>query len=89
MKSTVLRYAQRRFFVYTGNHMTINTTTTHSMQEILTELKEISAWFDAQEEVDVEVALTKVREGALLVKEGKTLLAGLENQFIELQNDLA
>ncbi|OGG61305.1 hypothetical protein A3C87_01060 [Candidatus Kaiserbacteria bacterium RIFCSPHIGHO2_02_FULL_49_34] len=67
----------------------MNTENKKTLQEILAELKEISAWFDGQEEIDVEAALAKVKDGAQLVKEGKALLAGLENQFTELQNDLA
>ena len=67
----------------------MNTEHTKTLQDILAELKDISAWFDSQEEVDVEAALAKVKDGAQLVKEGKALLAGLENQFEELKNDLA
>ncbi|OGG59913.1 hypothetical protein A3C89_03150 [Candidatus Kaiserbacteria bacterium RIFCSPHIGHO2_02_FULL_50_50] len=67
----------------------MNTEHKKTLQEILAELKDISAWFDSQEEVDVEAALAKVKDGAQLVKEGKALLAGLENQFEELKNDLA
>ncbi len=67
----------------------MNTEHKKTLQEILAELKDISAWFDGQDEIDVEAALSKVKDGALLVKEGKALLAGLENQFEELKNNLA
>ena len=40
----------------------------------LSKLEQIVAWFESQEEVDVEAGLTKVKEGAELIKELKSKL---------------
>lgn len=61
------------------------TTMSESKKEplavILKRLEAIASWFDEQEEVDVEKALIKVREGAALIKESRTRLKDIENEF--------
>lgn len=55
------------------------------LTDTIKKLRAISEWFDAQEEVDVEKGIEKVREGALLIKEGKKRLGELENEFEEVK----
>jgi exonuclease VII small subunit len=54
----------------------------------LKEIEEIVAWFDAQEEVDVEKAIEKVKIGAKLIKESKKRLGTIENEFEEVKKEL-
>lgn len=51
-------------------------------------LETIVDWFDAQQEVDVEEGLKKVKEGAVLIKDLKEKLKKVENEFKEIQKDL-
>jgi len=60
----------------------------NSVSESLSELEKITRWFDAQKEVDVEEGMTKVREGAALVKELEKRLSEIDNEFRELKKDL-
>jgi exodeoxyribonuclease VII small subunit len=57
-------------------------------QKSLDELQKIADWFGEQEQINIEEGLTKVREGAALVKQLKTRLAEVENEFVEIQKDL-
>lgn len=59
-----------------------------NLKESLGELNGIVEWFDEQEEVDVEVGLQKVREGAELIKACKKRLSEVENEFKEIQRDI-
>lgn len=52
------------------------------------ELRAIAKWFEEQAEVDVEVGLLKIKDGARLIKESKIRLADLENQFEEVKKEL-
>ncbi|MBI5221102.1 MAG: exodeoxyribonuclease VII small subunit [Candidatus Liptonbacteria bacterium] len=54
----------------------------------LGKLEQIVAWFEQQEEVDVELGLLKVKEGAALIKELKEKLKKVENEFEEIKKDL-
>ncbi len=54
----------------------------------LGKLEKIVAWFEQQEEVDVEAGLIKVKEGAALIKELKEKLKKVENEFEEIKKDL-
>ena len=54
----------------------------------LAKLEKIVQWFDEQDQADVEEGLKKVREGAVLVKELRTRLKAVENEFEELKKDL-
>jgi hypothetical protein len=51
----------------------------------LKKLEQIAAWFETQEEVDVETGLEKVKEASGLIKELEAQLAEVENEFIELR----
>ncbi len=55
----------------------------------LKSLEEIVKWFDAQEEVDVEAGLEKVKSGVALIKASKQRLRELENEFEEVKGELA
>lgn len=50
-------------------------------------LAEITEWFDAQEEVDVEKGLKKVKEAVGLIKESKLQLKKIENEFEEIAKE--
>jgi len=54
----------------------------------LKSLEEIVKWFDAQEEVDVEAGLEKVKHGVTLIKASKKRLQELENEFEEVKGEL-
>jgi hypothetical protein len=54
----------------------------------LEKLEKIVQWFDEQDQVDVQEGLVKVREGAALVKDLKTRLKAVVNEFQELKKDL-
>lgn len=58
-----------------------------NLNEDLKKLADIVKWFD-QSEVDVEMGLNKVKEGALLVRSCRARLKTIENQFEEIQKDL-
>lgn len=59
-----------------------------NLKESLSRLNGIVEWFDEQEEVDVEVGLEKVKEGAELIKACKKRLSEVENEFKEIQKDI-
>jgi exonuclease VII small subunit len=59
-----------------------------SIVESLSELEGIVAWFEKQEEIDVEVGLGKVKQGAELIKSLKTRLRAVENEFKEIKEDV-
>lgn len=58
-----------------------------NLKESLGKLNNIVAWFENQDEVDVEAGLEKVKEGAKLVKDCKTRLSEIENEFEIIQKD--
>ncbi len=59
-----------------------------SIGKLLAELDEILAWFENQEDVNVEEGLTKAKKGAELIKTLKSRLKVAENEFEELKKDL-
>jgi hypothetical protein len=59
-----------------------------SFKHHLKEIADILEWFDAQEELDVEVALGKVKRAAELVKESKKRLGEIENEFKEIKSEI-
>ena len=63
--------------------------TKEKISESLEKLEKIVKWFDEQNQVDVQEGLEKVREGAILVKELRTKLKTVENEFEELKKELA
>lgn len=60
----------------------------NTLRDSLKKLKDIVDWFDKQDEVDVEMGLEKVKEGAVLIKESKKQLKELENEFEKVKADL-
>jgi len=59
-----------------------------NLKDSLSRLNKIVAWLEEQEEVDVEAGLEKVREGASLVKECKSRLVEIKNEFEQIQRDV-
>jgi len=59
-----------------------------NLTEALTELQNIVTWFDGQDNVDVEQGLEKVRAAAVLIKNSKTRLAHIENEFREIEKEM-
>lgn len=60
----------------------------NKLKDSLKKLKEIVLWFDNQEEIDVETALEKVKQGVVLIKESRGQLKELENEFEKVKQDL-
>jgi hypothetical protein len=69
------------------NTIDMVTKKTH-LGESMKKLDAIVKWFDAQEEVDVELGLEKIKEGAVLIKASKARLKEVENEFEEVKKDL-
>ena len=59
-----------------------------NLKESISKLNEIVDWFENQEEVDVEAGLEKVKEGAKLVKDCKTRLAEVQNEFEKIRKEV-
>ncbi len=59
-----------------------------SLGETLKRLEAITAWFENQEEIDVEKALEKVKEGVALVKSSRERLREVENEFEVVKKEL-
>ena len=59
-----------------------------NLKESIGKLNEIVDWFENQEEVDVEAGLEKVKEGAKLVKDCKTRLAEVQNEFEKIRKEV-
>jgi len=59
-----------------------------NLTESLGELQEIVAWFEEQDDVDVEQGLVKVREAAGLIKGSKQRLSQIQNEFKEIEKEM-
>ena len=59
-----------------------------NINDSLKKLAEIAAWFERQKEVDVELGLEKVREGARLIKIARERLREIENEFVEVKKEM-
>ncbi len=59
-----------------------------NLGESLKKIQSIIAWFDNQEEVDVEKGLEKIKEGTVLIKESKLRLKEIENEFEVVKKEL-
>ena len=59
-----------------------------SLGESLKKLEAITTWFESQEEIDVEKALEKVKEGVALIKSSKERLHEVENEFEIVKKEL-
>ncbi|HPD19781.1 MAG TPA: hypothetical protein PLV95_00895 [Candidatus Pacearchaeota archaeon] len=60
-----------------------------SLKQNLKKLNEIADWFDKQEEVDIEIALEKVKEAAEIIRETDKRLKKAENEFEEIKKSVA
>ena len=58
------------------------------LSESLKKVQEIVAWFDTQEEVDVEKGLQKIKEVTILIKDSRARLNEIENEFEVVKKDL-
>jgi hypothetical protein len=54
----------------------------------LEQIAAILEWFDAQEELDVEQALLKIKEAATLIKASRQRLVEIENEFKEIKKEI-
>lgn len=59
-----------------------------NLKDSLKKLNEIIDWFERQDEIDVEAGLEKVRDGARLVKDCKSRLSEIENEFETIQKEM-
>ncbi len=62
--------------------------TKKTLADSLEKIQEIISWFDNQEEVDVEMGLDKMKEGAKLIKESRERLREIENEFEIVKKEL-
>ncbi len=61
---------------------------TTNLNETLKKLSQIVAWFESQEDLDVEKGLDNVKEGAELIKASKARLSEIENEFQEIKKEI-
>ncbi|MEI8096646.1 MAG: hypothetical protein WCG73_00915 [Candidatus Moraniibacteriota bacterium] len=59
-----------------------------NLSDSLKKVQEIIRWFDNQEEVDVEKGLEKIKEGTVFIKESRTRLKEIENEFEVVKKEL-
>jgi len=60
----------------------------NNLKEYIEKIKTISDWFENQEEIDLEEALSKVKEAGELIKLSKERLAEVENEFKEIKAEI-
>ncbi len=60
-----------------------------NLTDNLEKLHKIADWFDQQTQIDVEEGLKKVKEAAILIKESKSRLREIENEFAEIQAEIS
>ena len=63
-------------------------STKTNLNDSLKKIQSIIAWFEEQQEVDVEKGLEKVKEGAALIKTSRKRLQEIENEFEIVKQDL-
>jgi hypothetical protein len=54
----------------------------------LKRLAEITAWFDAQKEVDIEEGLKLTKEAVGLISASRERLKAIENEFEEIKKEI-
>jgi exodeoxyribonuclease VII small subunit len=59
-----------------------------NLNENLKKLAEIVSWFESQSDLDVEKGLEYVKEGAALIKQSRTRLSEIENEFKEIKKEI-
>lgn len=59
-----------------------------NLNDNLKKLSQIVDWFEAEEEVDVEEGLHKVKEASRIIKQSKKRLKEIENEFEEIKKEV-
>lgn len=59
-----------------------------NIQNSIKKLEDIVDWFESQEDVDVEAGLKKVKAGSTLIKDLKSRLIKVENEFEDIKNEM-
>lgn len=59
-----------------------------NLNDTLKKLSGIVAWFESQNELDVEKGLEYVKEGAELIKSSRERLTQIENEFKEVKKEI-
>ena len=59
-----------------------------NIQNSIKKLEDIVDWFESQEDVDVEAGLKKVKAGSALIKDLKSRLKKVENEFEDIKADI-
>ncbi len=59
-----------------------------NLKTYLQQISKISEWFEAQEEIDLEEGLNKIKEAGELIKASKERLAEVDNEFREIKKKL-
>lgn len=60
----------------------------NNFKDHLKEISSILEWFDSQEELDVELALEKIKKAGELIKSSKKRLVEIENEFKEIKKEV-
>ena len=60
-----------------------------NLTETIKKLRAITAWFESQDEIDVEKGLERIKDGAELINASRSRLKELENEFEEVKKQLA
>lgn len=58
-----------------------------NLSDNLKKLSEITQWFEAQKEIDIEQGLEKVKKAVGLIKASKERLKAVENEFEEIKKE--
>ncbi len=56
-----------------------------NLKTYLQQIEKIVAWFDSQEEIDLEKALEKIKEAEQLISASKERLMEVDNEFREIK----
>ena len=59
-----------------------------NLSQNLEQLARIAAWFEEQDEIDIEEGLKKVKEASGLIKESRGRLQDIENEFQEIKKTI-
>ena len=59
-----------------------------NIKSSIKKLEDIVDWFESQEDVDVEEGLKKVKEGSTLIKDLKSRLKKVENEFEDIKQEM-
>lgn len=63
-------------------------TKKNKLKDTLEELEDITKWFEEQKDIDVEEGLEKVKKAAVLIKDSKSKLKDIENEFDAVKSDI-